>query len=73
MMQIRHDPDADALKIKLSSHAYERSQMITPSCILDFDEDGNVIGIEILNVSKQVDAPNQISYVDISRKVSEPK
>jgi uncharacterized protein YuzE len=34
-----------------------------PGVILDYDRDGNVVGIEILDASKRVENPQSIEYV----------
>jgi uncharacterized protein YuzE len=35
----------------------------TPGIILDFDSEGHVVGIEILQASKRVDNPQAIEYL----------
>ncbi len=72
-MQIRHDPDADAMTIVLNDGKYDRSQMITPHCIVDLDSQGNVIAIELLKVSRHVTAPTLFEYIDITRKLAAVK
>ena len=50
-MRIRYDEEADALYIKLQEGGYHESDEIKDGCILDYDADGNIIGIEILDAS----------------------
>jgi uncharacterized protein YuzE len=52
-MKVRFDKDADALYLELSEGLVKNSDMVSPHIVLDSDPDGEVIGIEILNVSKR--------------------
>lgn len=56
-MKIEFDPVADALYIKLSDSKVIESEAVQPGVILDFDEYGKVIGVEILSVSKLENSP----------------
>ena len=46
----------DALYLQLSESAIVDSEEIKPGVILDYDTNDNVVGIEILNLSKRVPA-----------------
>lgn len=51
-MRIHYDPRADAAYIRLAETEIVESDEVTPGVILDFDAQGNVIAIEILDASK---------------------
>ncbi|MEK6888576.1 MAG: DUF2283 domain-containing protein [Nanoarchaeota archaeon] len=53
-MKIRIDKDADAMYIELSDAPFSKNQKIDNSTIVDMDNKGNIIGIEVLNVSKRI-------------------
>jgi uncharacterized protein YuzE len=53
-MKVRTDEAADALYIRLEESAIIESEEVSPGVILDFDESGRVIGIEILNVRERL-------------------
>ena len=55
-MRVRTDEAADALYIRLEESAIVESEEVSPGVILDFDESGRVIGIEILNVCQRLPA-----------------
>jgi len=57
-----YDPEVDILNIVLSDGQIEESDESKPGVILDFDKDGNVISIEILNVSKHTENPRSFEY-----------
>ena len=61
-MKVTYDPEVDALTIILSDAAVEESDETKPGVILDYDTEGNVVGLEILNASKRVDNPKAIDY-----------
>jgi uncharacterized protein YuzE len=49
------DKQADILYTRLrEDQVYEESEEVEPGVILDFDADGTVIGIEILNFSARL-------------------
>jgi uncharacterized protein YuzE len=57
-----YDPEVDILNIVLKDALIEESDESKPGVILDFDKDGNVVGIEILNVSKRTENPRSFEY-----------
>lgn len=51
-MRMTYSPDADALGIRLASGAKDvRTRELAPSTFADFDADGRLVGIEVLNAS----------------------
>jgi uncharacterized protein YuzE len=63
-MKIRHDREADALKITFNDGKQHTSQIINEDFIVKLDEGGRVVAIEILAVSENVTEPNKFEYVD---------
>ena len=55
-MKLHFDKDADALYLKLDESAVVESEEVRPGIVLDFNDQDQVVGIEILNVGKHVDA-----------------
>ena len=51
-MKVRYDEEANALYIKLQEKDYYESDEIQDGFILDYDAEGKIIGIEILDVDK---------------------
>lgn len=52
-MKITYDKDADAMYVKLTDKKFSKCREIDRNTILNLDEEGNVIGIELLFVSKR--------------------
>jgi uncharacterized protein YuzE len=53
-MNAKYDTEVDVLRINWSESEIEESDAVSPGIILDYDSEGNVIGIEILNASKTI-------------------
>ncbi len=57
-MRLTVDPDADALYLRLSDGKIEDSEQVASGVILDYDAQDNVVGIELLHLSKRVPKPD---------------
>ncbi len=69
-MEAKYDAEVDVLRINWSEAEIEESDSINPGVILDYDSQGNVIGIEILNASKKI--KNFTSKMEIGDLYHEP-
>jgi uncharacterized protein YuzE len=61
-MRIKVDKEADALYFRLDENKIFESEEVQPGVILDFDDDNQVVGFEILNVSKRT-SPIDLSFM----------
>lgn len=52
-MRLHFDDDADAFYLKLRDAQVIESDEVQPGVILDFDEDGDVVAIEIFGLKKR--------------------
>ena len=52
-MNVQFDPEADALYVTVSDAEITRTEEVKPGVILDYDGNGQVVGIEMLYVSKR--------------------
>lgn len=62
-MKVTYDTEVDILRIILSDKPIEESDEDKPGIIIDYDKDGNVVGIEILDASQRVINPHSVEYV----------
>ena len=62
MMKVKYDQEVDVLRIELSNRPVEESDEEKPGLILDYDKQGNVVSIEILNASKRMENPRSLEY-----------
>jgi uncharacterized protein YuzE len=61
-VKVTYDPEVDVLRILLSDAPIEESDEDKPGVILDYDKDGNVVGLEILEASKRIANPRSVEY-----------
>jgi uncharacterized protein YuzE len=54
-MKINYYPETDSIYLDLSSKTSVNSIEISVGIVLDYDEDGNLVGIDIDNASKKLD------------------
>lgn len=54
-MKLNYHPETDSLYIDLSERASAESREISEGIVLDYDEDGQLVGIDIDNASKKVE------------------
>ena len=60
-MKIEYDQQADAMYIRLRAGVVAESEEVRPGVVLDFDAQGQVLGIEMLDVSKRTDNPRELA------------
>ncbi|MEO8611797.1 MAG: DUF2283 domain-containing protein [Chloroflexota bacterium] len=51
-MQIQYDPSVDVLIIRLRDGKVSESDEVAPGMIVDFDDEGRPLAIEILNAER---------------------
>ena len=61
-MKVTYDPQVDVLRVLFRDVPVEESDQDKPGVILDYDKDGNLVGLEVLNASKRLDNPKGVDY-----------
>ncbi|HSA87001.1 MAG TPA: DUF2283 domain-containing protein [Nitrospira sp.] len=61
-MRVKYDQEVDVLTIRFNDAPVEVSDENKPGVILDYDKAGKIVGIEILNASKQIENPKALEY-----------
>lgn len=69
-MKITYDPKTDAVYIQFQEGEYSISKEISEGIILDYTEEGKIMGIEILKVSQKMPLKN-IEEITLSIPVKE--
>ncbi|MHB1688917.1 MAG: DUF2283 domain-containing protein [Ignavibacteriaceae bacterium] len=59
-MKINYYPDTDSIYIDLSSKTSIESAEISEGVVLDYDENGKLVGIDIDNASNKLDLTEMI-------------
>lgn len=55
-MKIQYDSKVDAVYIELAKGKYDISREISDSVVVDEDKNGKILGIEILDATKNISA-----------------
>ena len=61
-MKVRYDREVDILYIEVTENKIEESDEDKPGVIIDYDKDGDIVGIEILQASKKMSNPAKVEY-----------
>jgi uncharacterized protein YuzE len=61
-MKVTYDAEVDVLRIVFRDVPVEESDEDKPGVILDYDKDGNIVGLEVLNASQRVENPRGMEY-----------
>ena len=59
-MKVRYDREVDILYIRLTDSSIEQSDEDRPGMVIDYDAEGMIVGLEIMNASKQMAQPNLV-------------
>ncbi len=54
-MKLNYYPETDSLYIDLAERSSTESKEVSEGIVLDYDADGNLVGIDIDNASKKLD------------------
>ena len=54
-MKIAYYPETDSMYIDLSAKESAESKEVSPGVVLDYDSEGNLVGIDIDNATQKLD------------------
>lgn len=72
-MQITYDPSRDILQIAFNQREVDETARVSPNLILDYDEDGLIVGLELLHASKRVDNPLSFTFTVGNADIEKPQ
>ena len=61
-MKVTYDQEVDILRIILNDTDIDESDEEKPGITIDYDERGNVVGMEILDASTRITNPRSLEY-----------
>ncbi len=61
-MKLSIDETADALYLQLINHPVAESAEIVPGVIIDYDERGEIIGVEVLHLTKRLQPVDLLDF-----------
>jgi len=59
-MKFKYDKEVDIIYITLTDQSVAESDEDKPGMIIDYDADGNIVGMEILNASQRIPDPSKL-------------
>ena len=62
-MKVTYDQEVDILRIILNDADIDESDEDKPGIIIDYDDRGNIVGMEILDASIRMTDPRALEYV----------
>jgi len=63
-MRLKIDKESDALYLRLDESAVVESEQVKPGVVLDYDAQGRVVGVEMLNLSTRV-TPDRLRVLQL--------
>ncbi|MBE9056107.1 MULTISPECIES: DUF2283 domain-containing protein [Sphaerospermopsis] len=66
-MKVHIDEEADALYLRLDESKIIESEEVYPGIVLDFNEENQVVGIEVLQLSSRINLTTKNIKVEISQ------
>ncbi|HAL46490.1 MAG: DUF2283 domain-containing protein [SAR202 cluster bacterium] len=61
-MKVVYDQEVGVLRIVFNNAEIEESDEGKPGVILDYDSDGNIVGLEVIESSKRIEDPRALDY-----------
>ena len=69
-MKITYDQETDTITIRLKDITIAESDELQEGIVADFDNDGNIVGLEIFEASKRVTQPQNLFFESKGHPVS---
>ena len=65
-MKVKYNKEVDVLVIRFSDNKVLESDESRPGVIIDYDKEGNIVKIEILDASTRTETPFKMEYEVVS-------
>ena len=69
-MKITYDQETDTITIRLKDIPISESDELQEGVVADFDNEGNIIGLEIFEASKRVTQPQNLIFESKGHSIS---
>ena len=61
-MKVKYDKEADVMYIYLNEEVIKETDESKQGIIIDYSENGSIVGIEIIDASKKMSQPSKVEY-----------
>ena len=61
-MKVLYDRETDTLTIVFSQAPIAESDEVKPGYIFDWDEEGNLVSVEVLSASRRLEKPAEVHF-----------
>ncbi len=72
-MKVIYDPDKDILQITFTEATIEETAQLAPGMVFDYDNDGKIVGLEIVKASTMIDNPYAMFYLVGDANIDKPQ
>ena len=70
-MKVTYNPSGDTLNILFRSAPISETETHRPGLILDYDQQGRIIGLELANASEYMSRPQTLDFVELMGTASD--
>ena len=64
-MRVRVDQDSDAVYVNLTDRPIKDSAEVADGIVVDYDNEGRIVGVEILDASKRTEDPFTLTQFNL--------
>lgn len=65
-MRVNYDPETDTLTVVFRDVAIAESDEDKPGIVLDYDDEGEIVSVEILDASRRVEDPQRVDFTQVA-------
>lgn len=65
-MKVSYDPETDTLVIVFREAPIADSDEEKPGFILDYDEAGDLVAVEVLDASRRIEDPRRVQFTEVA-------
>ena len=63
-MKVTYDSQSDRVRILFSNAPIERSAVVSTGLTLDYDGNGDIVGLEMMQASLRMHAPHAVEFIE---------
>lgn len=65
-MRVNYDPETDTLTVVFRDVPVSESDEEKPGIVLDYDDSGEIVSVEILDASRRVEDPQHVDFTQVA-------